>query len=59
MLKEQGASTWGETREAALKNIDEVLHLVVESMLEHGERIPEEPADQVDVSVEPRIAVIV
>lgn len=59
VLKEQGASTWGETREAALKNIDEVPHLVVESMLEHGERIPEEPADEVEVSVEPRVAVTV
>ena len=58
-LERQGASTWGETQEEALKNIDEVLHLVVESMVEHGEPIPEEPADQVEVTVEPRIAVTV
>ena len=58
-LKERGASTWGETHEEALKNIEEVIHLVVESMVEHGERIPEEPGDQVEVTVEPRVAVIV
>jgi predicted RNase H-like HicB family nuclease len=43
----------------ALKNIDHAIRLVVESMLEHGETIPEEPADQVEVTVEPRIAVTV
>ena len=58
-LKSQGASTWGETEAEALKNIDEVIHLVVESMLAHGDRIPEEPADQVEVTVEPRVAVTV
>jgi predicted RNase H-like HicB family nuclease len=58
-LEQQGASTWGETPEEALKNVDEVVHLVVESMLAHGEHIPEEPADQVEVTVEPRVAVTV
>jgi hypothetical protein len=33
--------------------------MVVESMLEHGERIPEEPSDEVEVTVEPRVAVTV
>jgi hypothetical protein len=33
--------------------------MVVESMLEHGEHIPEEPADQVEVTVEPRVAITV
>ena len=59
VLEKAGASTWGATEAEALKNIDEVLHLVVESMLEHGEAIPEEPKDQVEVTVEPRIAVTV
>jgi predicted RNase H-like HicB family nuclease len=46
-LEPQGASTWGATEAEALKNIDSVVHMVVESMLEHGERLPEEPSDQV------------
>ena len=58
-LERQGASTWGETEDEALKNIDELVRMVVESMLEHGERIPEDPSDQVEVTVEPRVAVTV
>lgn len=58
-LKSQGASTWGGTEAEALKNIDEVIHLVIESMIQHGEPIPEEPADQVEVTVEPRVAITV
>jgi len=41
-LERQGASTWGHTREEALKHIDEVVQLVVESMVEHGDKLPEE-----------------
>jgi predicted RNase H-like HicB family nuclease len=58
-LEQQGASTWGTTEPEALKNINHVVHMVVGSMLEHGELIPEEPADQVQVTVEPRVAVTV
>ena len=39
-LIEQGASTWGSTREEAIKHINEVVRMVVESLLEHGEPIP-------------------
>jgi predicted RNase H-like HicB family nuclease len=58
-LERQGASTWGETEDDALKNIKELVCMVVESMLEHGDRNPEEPSDQVEVTVEPRVAVTV
>jgi len=34
-LERQGASTWGETEGEALANINEVVRMVVESMLEH------------------------
>jgi predicted RNase H-like HicB family nuclease len=51
-LVEQGAATWGATREEALANIDEVVKMVVASLIEHGEAI--EPADAVEVSCEPR-----
>jgi predicted RNase H-like HicB family nuclease len=59
VLEKQGASTWGATEAEALKNIDSVIHMVVESMREHGETIPEEPSDEVEVTVEPRVAVTV
>jgi predicted RNase H-like HicB family nuclease len=52
-LEGRGASTWGRTREEALKHIDEVVQLVVDSMSEHGERLPEESTGDVQVTVEP------
>jgi predicted RNase H-like HicB family nuclease len=59
VLEERGASTWGATQPEALKNIESVVHMVVESMIEHGEAIPEAPRDEVEVTVEPRVAVTV
>lgn len=56
-LLAQGASTWGDTREEALRNLEEVVHLVVESLQDHHEPIPEGPADQVQVSSEPQVAI--
>jgi predicted RNase H-like HicB family nuclease len=58
-LEDRGASTWGRTREEALKHIDEVVQLVVDSMAEHGERLPDESTDDVEVTVEPRVTVTV
>lgn len=43
VLEKHGASTWGATKVEALKNIDSLIHMVVESMREYGEAIPEEP----------------
>ena len=40
-LKEQGGATWGYTRGEALKNIHEVIPMVIESLIEHGESVPE------------------
>jgi predicted RNase H-like HicB family nuclease len=51
-LEQQGASTWGTTEAEALKNIDSLIRMVVQSMIEHGERLPEEPSDQVEVTVQ-------
>jgi predicted RNase H-like HicB family nuclease len=50
-LEDRGASTWGRTRAEALKHIDEVVQLVVDSMSEHGETLPEESTDDVQVTV--------
>jgi predicted RNase H-like HicB family nuclease len=58
-LREQGAATWGYTREEALKNIEEVVHLVMESMVEHNQALPTPMRDEVEVTVEPRVAVTV
>jgi predicted RNase H-like HicB family nuclease len=59
VLEQLGASTWGATEAEALKNLDSVVHMVVESMLAHGELLPEEPADLAETTVEPRVAITV
>ncbi|MEK7408607.1 MAG: type II toxin-antitoxin system HicB family antitoxin [Acidobacteriota bacterium] len=58
-LVRRGAATWGYTKEEALKNIDEVVKMVVESLVEHGEPLPTEPSDEVRLSLQPEVAVIV
>ena len=35
----QGGATWGYTQQEALKNIQEVVQMVVESLMEHGEAL--------------------
>jgi predicted RNase H-like HicB family nuclease len=40
-LEHKGAATWGPTKEIALRNIQEVMQMIVEEMLEDGERLPE------------------
>lgn len=55
-LEKQGAATWGYTREEALKNLQEVLQMTLESIQEHGEMLPNEHSD-VQVFLEPRVAV--
>ena len=58
-LIQQGAATWGYTRREAIKAINEVVQMVVESLLDHGEALPAKTGDQVCVSDEPQVAVIV
>jgi predicted RNase H-like HicB family nuclease len=58
-LLKQGAATWGDTKEEALKNIEEVVRMVVESLIEHKERVPEGPTNDVHLSPEPQVAVTV
>lgn len=47
----QGAATWGYTQEEALANIEEVVKMVLESMIEHDEPLPEGPTDEMQVTV--------
>ena len=59
LLETKGGATWGYTREEALKNIREVVQMTVESLLEHGELIPEGTASEVQVFSEPKVAVTI
>lgn len=58
-LVEQGASTWGKTKEEALANIREVLEMTVERMREHGEPIPTDLEGDIQVFEGSRVAVAV
>ena len=59
ILEEKGGATWGYTKEEALKNIGEVIQMTIESMVEHGEPIPEGPEAEVTVSPEPLVTVAI
>jgi len=39
-LESAGASTWGDTREEAMKNIQEVLHMIVDEFTGEGKEVP-------------------
>lgn len=52
-LEARGAATWGNTREEALRNIQEVAQMVIEDMIDDGEKVPESAI----VSDEPAVAV--
>lgn len=58
-LEKHGAATWGLTKEEALKNINQVVEMIVGELIEDGEAIPEEPEEEVHVFAEPRVAVTV
>ncbi len=54
-LEEFGASTWGESQEAALKHIQEVLTMIVEERIEAKEPIQEQ--ESVTVAEGPLVSV--
>ena len=58
-LLRKGASTWGNTPAEALKNLQDVVRMVLESLVEHGEDLPEGPTSEVHVSEEPQVAVTI
>ena len=53
--EEIGASTWGDTQEQALKNIQEVLSMIIEEYTEDGEALP--GIEEVSISDEAQVAV--
>jgi predicted RNase H-like HicB family nuclease len=57
VLEERGAATWAYTREEALKNIDEVVKMVIEEMIEDGAPLPKGPRDEVVTFWEDRVLV--
>jgi len=59
ILEAQGAATWGKTREEALKNIHEVLEMILEEFLEEGRPIPSGPESEIKVLDEPAISVAI
>jgi predicted RNase H-like HicB family nuclease len=59
VLEKYGAVTWGYTREEVLKNMHEVVAMILEELEEDKEPIPEGPEEEVFISSEPRIAVTV
>jgi len=58
-LESFGAVTWGNTKQEALKNIEEVVQMVVEEILEDKKALPSLPPEEVTVFPEPRVAVTV
>ncbi len=62
-LESVGGATSGRSREEALNNINEVVHMIVQEFVEEGKALPEGPGDSVEVEEvsqeEPRIAVTV
>ena len=59
ILEEKGAFTWGKTKGEAIRNIQEVVEMIIDSMKEAGEHIPEEPKDDVIVFDEPRVNIVI
>ena len=59
VLEDKGAATWGYSKEEALKNLNEVIKMTVESLIEHNESIPTEPEEEVRVLSDTFVAVTV
>jgi len=58
-LQECGAATWGYTREEAMKNINEVVQIIIDELREDGLAIPAGPKDDVEVFSGERVAITV
>jgi predicted RNase H-like HicB family nuclease len=58
VLEDKGGATWGYTKEEALKNIQEVVQMIVEELTEDGEPLPGE-SEEVRVFSEPQVIVTI
>jgi len=59
ILEAEGASTWGQTKEEALRNIHEVLEMILEEFMEEGRPIPTGPESEIKVLDEPAISIAI
>ena len=57
ILEKYAAYTWGYNREEALKNIKEVIGMILEELVEDNIPIPEETENEALVAPELRVAV--
>lgn len=62
-LESVGGATSGRTKEEALRNINEVVRMIVQEFIDEGKPLPDGPSDSVEIEEvseeEPRIAVTV
>ena len=58
-LRRFGAVTQGATEEEALRNINEVVHMIVNELQEDGIPLPDASADGVQISEGTRVAITV
>lgn len=58
-LRHHGAVTQGTTEEEALKNVNEVVQMIVDELLEDGVSLPEASEEDVQVYEGTRVAVTV
>ena len=58
-LRHLGAVTQGATEEEALKNINEVVQMIVDELREDGQPLPAASADDVEVFEGTRVAITV
>lgn len=53
------AHAWGDTQQEALENLKNAVDLIIQDLVERGEKIPEEPEQYVQTRDEPLVAVTV
>jgi predicted RNase H-like HicB family nuclease len=58
-LESHGASTWANTREKGLQRIADVIQFVVDNMTEHGDKIPEDNANDGASKPDSRVSIAV
>ena len=54
-LEHKGAASWGYTQKEALKNLQDAVDLLIESLLEHGEELPSGLPSQIQIGDLPLI----
>lgn len=58
-LRHLGAVTQGATEDEAFRNIDEVIHMIVDELREEGASLPDGSSEDVEVLEDTRVAVTI